>query len=223
MRITQREQIQNAYNIQGNNCNLLIKEDYVSKQFRQKIRWLDAISWAKLSEQNKENVVQIDSLIRDSFDCIGFTYSYEFGDTARILLKYNLGLEERKYICNLLIDIYQKLLSNQTIYVNWDLDNIIIGDEIKLASPNSLRKISQKQASNYPYTNDFLLVLVSILYGFDFKNETLDIKEKAVLLVNVQNILNNTSYQQHVLDYMLDLITEQNITDFKLIRTKINN
>lgn len=223
MRIIDSGEKPAKYDFKGKRSNISINDDCVTKYFAKKINWLDAINWTKLSEQNKDNVVMIDSLVRDKYSCVGFTYSYEEGEPAGTLLKYSIGIEHRRYICNLLIGIYQDLLAKQTIYTNWDLDNIIIGDEIKLASPNSLRKISQKQASNYPYTNDFLLVLLSILYGFDFKNERLDIKEKAVLLVNVQNILNNASYQLPVLNHMLDLITEQNITDFKLIRTKINN
>lgn len=208
----------NRYSIIGDNSKLYIYNDNVTKTFNQKVRWSDAINWTKLSEENHDNVVQIQSLLRNKMQCVGFTYPYEYGQTARIYLKFNFELEERKYICDILINIYQKMLARQTIYTNWDLDNIIIGDDIKLTSPNSLRRISKKQAVNYPYTNDFLLVIISILYGFDFKNENINKEEKAVLLSSVKNIIASATCVQEILDKIINGITDEKISTFKLAR-----
>lgn len=211
-----------CFNIVGNHSKLYIDNDQVTKTFNQKINWIDAAKWTKLSEVNHDSVVQIHSLVRKNMQCVGFTYLYEYGETARFFLRFNFNIVERRYICNMLITIYQKMLARQTIYLNWDLDSIIIGDEIKLASPNSLRKISKKQASQYPYTNDFLLVLMSILYGFDFKNEIIDKTEKAILLNNVQKILASSNCSKEALDSLMAGITEDNISDFKLARCNKN-
>ena len=85
-----------------------------------------------------------------------------------------------------------------------------------------MRKISKKQASQYPYTNDFLLVLMSILYGFDFKNEIIDKTEKATLLNNVQKNLASANCSKEALDSLIAEITEDNISDFKLVRCNKN-
>lgn len=208
------------YYIKGNNSNLQVKENYVTKQFKQKVSWLQAVNWAKLSEQNENHVVKIDSLIRNNMECVGFTYPYEIGETARFFVKFNVSITQRKYVCDILISIYQNLLANQTIYINWNLDNIIIGDEIKLASPNSLRRVSKKQASDYPYTNDFLNVIISILYGFDFANEQIDNNQKDVLLMNIKSILTNKKVNLKDIGFLENHQIEENIADFKLVRKK---
>lgn len=223
MKIVEATPNKNAsFNIVGNNSKLYIADDQVTKTFNQRVKWSDAANWTKLSEANHDSVVQIHSLVRNNMQCVGFTYPYEYGETARFFLKFNFNITERRYICNILIKIYQKMLARQTVYVNWDLDSIIIGDEIKLASPNSLRRISKKEASQYPYTNDFLLVLVSILYGFDFKNELIAENEREILLSNVQKILASATYPKDALDSLMARITDENINDFKLARCNKN-
>ena len=83
-----------------------------------------------------------------------------------------------------------------------------------------MRRVSKKQASDYPYTNDFLNVIISILYGFDFANEQIDNNQKDVLLMNIKSILTNKKVNLKDIGFLENHKIEENIADFKLVRKK---